>query len=242
MRFTFISIILHIAIITCGYSLRKEKSFQIDTIGTTMEANNIAINFNQAKPMPPLPPPISEPEPEIEPEPEPETPEPKKIEPEPEKKVEEIRREVITPKEEKKEKPKPKPKKKVEPQKPQPPKETNVTAPTSHEGIIEISKGVYAAKNQGVKGLSYSFISNPDPEYPELAKKMGIRKEVVVRVRFLVGLDGKIEEVKFYNQEKDLGFKAEIEKVLKEWKLTPVTIEGKKIKLYFYKEFKFNLK
>ncbi|MGL5981841.1 MAG: energy transducer TonB [Cetobacterium sp.] len=108
--------------------------------------------------------------------------------------------------------------------------------------IIEISEGIFAARNQGIDGLKYSFISQPEPEYPLAAKRISFNNEVSIRVRFLVDFNGNIEEIKFYNTKDNLGFQNEVQKTLKNWKLTPVILNGKPIKLYFYKEFKFNQK
>lgn len=88
--------------------------------------------------------------------------------------------------------------------------------------------------------MVYKFISQPDPEYPIVAKRLNFNREVSVKVRFLVGFHGEIEEVKFFTEKDRLGFQKEVEKILKKWRLTPVTLKGVPIKLYFYKEFKFN--
>ena len=106
--------------------------------------------------------------------------------------------------------------------------------------FIQLSKGGYAAKNQGVKGLNYSFISQPEPNYPTAAKRVGYSREVIIKVKFLVGFNGSIEEIKFYGKDNGLGFHSEVKKALNNWKLTPITIKNKKVKLYFYKVFKFN--
>lgn len=105
--------------------------------------------------------------------------------------------------------------------------------------FIELADGSIAAKNQGVKGLSYGFISQPEPKYPEIAKKMGFKKDMIVKVRFLIGYDGRIEEIKFYNNIEKFGFQNEVNIALKQWRTTPITVDGKRVKLYFYKKFKF---
>jgi len=158
-------------------------------------------------------------------------------------KIEEKKREVIK-KENKKDS---KPKKVLEKKKNESAKKSkqseNINTPTNtNTDLIELSQGVFAAKNQGVQGLKYSFISQPDPEYPLAAKRVSYTKEVSIKVRFLVGLNGEIEDIKFYNNKDSLGFQKEVEKTLNKWKLTPVTLNNKPIKLYFYKEFKFNQK
>lgn len=109
----------------------------------------------------------------------------------------------------------------------------------SSDSFIHLNDGSIVAKNQGVKGLSYGWTNNPDPSYPSIARKMKYDKDVIIKVRFLVGYNGTIEDVKFYDNMTSYGFRAEVEKTLKNWKATPITVDGKKVKLYFYKSFKF---
>ena len=106
-------------------------------------------------------------------------------------------------------------------------------------GFIELSDGSIAAKNQGIKGLNYGFISQPEPNYPTIAKKMGFNKNVTIKVRFLIGYDGRVEEIKFYDHTDKFGFRNEVEKALNQWKTTSITINNQKVKLYFYKKFIF---
>lgn len=109
----------------------------------------------------------------------------------------------------------------------------------SSDSFIHLEDGSIVAKNQGVKGLSYGWINDPDPQYPTIARRMKYDKDVIIKVRFLVGYDGKIEEVRFYDNMTGYGFRNEVEKTLKEWEATPVKVDGQKVKLYFYKTFKF---
>ena len=109
------------------------------------------------------------------------------------------------------------------------------------EGFEKLSDGSVVAKNQGVDGLKYGFISNPDPEYPVIAKKLGFNGEILVKVRMLVGEDGSIEEIKFYSEKDKFGFTEEVRKTLGNWKLTPVKVGNKKIKMYLFKTFRFKL-
>jgi len=107
------------------------------------------------------------------------------------------------------------------------------------EGFVQLDDGAWAAKNQGVKGLSYGFLAQPEPEYPAIARKMGINHEVVIKVRFLIGYNGRVEDIKFYDDVTNFGFREEVIKTLKNWRATPIEVDGKKIKLYFYKSFRF---
>lgn len=242
MKFFIFSIVLHIAIFIFGFSLDSNKNFKIENIGNDFSAPAISVNFNfsQETDTSQLNAPLEEIKEEIA----------KEIT---EEKTKEI---VDIPKNEpKKEEPKvevkkkvSKPKKSLEKKKTESNKEAkalqNTDTPTNsnNSDLIELSHGVFAAKNQGVQGLKYSFISQPDPEYPLAAKRISYSKEVSIKVRFLVGFNGEIEDIKFYNDKDNLGFQREVEKTLNKWKLTPVTLNDKPIKLYFYKEFKFNQK
>lgn len=243
MKFVIFSIALHIFIFIFGFSLDTNKKYEIDNVGNDFSTPSISVNFNSFQPSEPV-----QNEAPVE-----EVIEEKAVIPEPipEPKVEEKKLEVIKKEPEKKvEKPTKKPEKKLpkkevtEDKKPtKKPESQQSTAPSNNSSdLIELSQGVFAARNQGVQGLTYSFISQPDPDYPLAAKRISYNKEVSIKVRFLVGLKGEIEEVKFYSDKDSLGFQSEVEKTLKRWKLTPVMLNGKAIKLYFYKEFKFNQK
>ena len=107
------------------------------------------------------------------------------------------------------------------------------------DGLVHLDDGSIAAKNQGVKGLEYGFLSQPEPIYPDVAKRMGIDKDIVIKVRFLIGYDGRVEDIKYYDNITNFGFRSEVEKALTSWKATPITVDGKPVKLYFYKSFKF---
>jgi len=107
------------------------------------------------------------------------------------------------------------------------------------EGFVQLEDGAWAAKNQGIKGLSYGFLAQPEPEYPEIARKMGINQDVTIKVRFLIGYKGRAEDIRFYDDAINYGFREEVIKALKNWKATPIEVDGKKVKLYFYKSFKF---
>ncbi len=107
------------------------------------------------------------------------------------------------------------------------------------EGFIQLEDGAWAAKNQGVKGLSYGFLAQPEPEYPAIARKMGVDHEVVIKVRFLIGYKGRVEDIRFYDDVTNFGFREEVVKTLNNWRATPIEVEGRKIKLYFYKTFRF---
>lgn len=236
MKFILFSIFLHCLIFISGYTFNTNNSFQIDNIGTDLTTLNVSMDFNLNQQS------IKQ-----------EVIEEKIIENTTVEKLEtkfkdEIgTKEVIQKKEKQKttkkikkenqkkalEKPNPTPKKKISPS-----NESSIE--NRNEDFIQLSKGIYAAKNQGVEGLNYTFLSQPEPDYPIAAKRIGYSKEVIIKVRFLVGLDGEIEEIKFYGNDNKLGFHDEVEKALKNWKLTPITVNNKKVKLYFYKVFKFN--
>ena len=237
MKFFIFSIVLHIFIFIFGFSLDSNKSFEINNIGNDFSAPSISVNFTSMQ-ITPQPQPTESSDEILK-----EVLEEKLEEKIDKPKIEEKKREVIK-KENKKDS---KPKKVLEKKKNESAKKSkqseNINTPTNtNTDLIELSQGVFAAKNQGVQGLKYSFISQPDPEYPLAAKRVSYTKEVSIKVRFLVGLNGEIEDIKFYNNKDSLGFQKEVEKTLNKWKLTPVTLNNKPIKLYFYKEFKFNQK
>ena len=237
MKFFIFSIVLHIFIFIFGFCLDSNKSFEINNVGNDFTTPSISVNFNSMQ-ITPQPQPTESSDEILK-----EVLEEKVEEKIDKPKFEEKKREVIK----KDNKKISKPKKVLEKKKNELTKKShqseNTNTPTNtNTDLIELSQGVFAAKNQGVQGLKYSFISQPDPEYPLAAKRVSYTKEVSIKVRFLVGLNGEIEDIKFYSDKDSLGFQKEVEKTLNKWKLTPVTLNSKPIKLYFYKEFKFNQK
>lgn len=105
----------------------------------------------------------------------------------------------------------------------------------------ELTLGNYIAKNQDIEGLNYKILASSNPDYPILAKKANYKNTVIVKTRFLVNGEGKIEEIKFYDDEIKFGFHDEVEKSLKKWKFSPVKLNGEAAKMYFYKTFVFKL-
>ena len=223
MKSIILSTFLHIFIFISGYTFNSKKSFQIDSPGNNLTVSNITTNFSLNK--------REVFQKKIKKKKIKKNPIKKKIvkkKKETKKIKERGTKEVLKSKELKKEIPR-----KIK-------EEQLESKEIMGKDFIQLSKGGYAAKNQGVKGLNYSFISQPEPNYPTAAKRVGYSREVIIKVKFLVGFNGSIEEIKFYGKDNGLGFHSEVKKALNNWKLTPITIKNKKVKLYFYKVFKFN--
>ncbi|MDX8336777.1 energy transducer TonB [Candidatus Cetobacterium colombiensis] len=97
--------------------------------------------------------------------------------------------------------------------------------------------GIFTAVS--LDGIEYEIIKEIDPQYPIKARKIGYNGTGVVKVNFLVDVDGSIQDIKFIAGETKFGFKEEVEKSLKKWKFKPILYKGKKIRVHFEKEFKF---
>lgn len=110
----------------------------------------------------------------------------------------------------------------------------------SKEGLKNVGDGVYIAENQSVEGIVYNIISEREPEYPMIARRLGYKQSVEVKVKFLVGYNGNIEKIEFENEDIGMGFRNEVEKALKKWKFSEIKFRDEKIKMYFYKSFIFN--
>lgn len=99
----------------------------------------------------------------------------------------------------------------------------------------------YIAKNQDIEGLQYKILKNPNPSYPVQGKKAYINKEIQIKARFTVNEKGLVEDIKFYDKEEKFGFREEVTKALENWRFSPITYNGKNIKMYFYKVFIFKI-
>lgn len=89
------------------------------------------------------------------------------------------------------------------------------------------------------EGIEYQIITQKEPLYPQQAKKIRYSKVVVVKVKFLVGLNGDIEDIKIIKSHSKLGFDKAVTDALREWKFNPIFYKNKNIKVYFTKSFIF---
>lgn len=110
------------------------------------------------------------------------------------------------------------------------------------DGLVKDGTGTYIGDQRSSQGIGYIIKREVDPAYPQMAKKIGFKDEVIIQTKFLVGLDGKVEEIIFLNDFKKYGFQKEVEKALKKWEFEPIIYHGENIKMYFYKDFRFNVK
>ncbi len=106
------------------------------------------------------------------------------------------------------------------------------------KNLVKVQNGQYALKNQKVSGINIVIHKEIPPSYPDLALKMGYRKETLVKVKFLVNKKGRVENIKFYTRSK-YGFEDEVEKALKQWVFEPIIYQEKPMPIYFYKVFHF---
>lgn len=120
------------------------------------------------------------------------------------------------------------------------PKEKVTKKEEKRENFIENSDGTYTAIASN--GIDFKIIKQIDPKYPTQAEKMRYDKTVVVEVRFLVGLNGEVENIEILKSNKKFGFDKEVIQALNKWKFEPIIYNGKKIKVYFNKEFIFTPK
>lgn len=108
-------------------------------------------------------------------------------------------------------------------------------------GNFNIGKdGIFTAASSD--GIDYRILKQIEPNYPIQAERIRYKKKVIVSVRFLVGLNGKIEKIDFLQSHSKLGFDDEVKKALNQWVFHPIYYKNKNIKVYFMKDFIFEPK
>ncbi len=117
------------------------------------------------------------------------------------------------------------------------PKEKKKQDPMKNGNFMANADGSYTALS--AKGIDFEIVRQVDPDYPRQAEVIRYSKTVVVEARFLVGLDGNIEKIEITKSHEKFGFDKEVTKSLKKWKFKPIVFNGKKLKVYFTKEFIF---
>lgn len=131
-------------------------------------------------------------------------------------------------------------KKKKSDQKDDKPKQEQKSNPFENENFMINSDGTYTALT--TQGIPFEILRQFDPKYPKQAENIRYRKIVTVKVRFLVDLNGQVQDIKILQSHAKLGFDKEVLDSLKRWKFKPIFYKGKNIKVYFVKEFIFEPK
>lgn len=121
-----------------------------------------------------------------------------------------------------------------------PQKEDSDNTFTKNGNFIANSDGTYTAISS--KGINFKIINQIDPNYPRQAEIIRYNKSVIIEARFLVDLNGNIENIEILKSHEKFGFDKEVLSALKKWKFKPIVYNGRKIKVYFNKEFVFNPK
>ncbi len=223
MKFYVISFLCHLLLIFAVYT-KPVKDIKLDSKNVLVYLSELKVENNTPAPAPLQS--LAQPEPKEE----------KKVEKKTEKKVVKkvVKKEV---------------KKKEEPIKEES-KETAKEETTSGNsipynplaGLVKDGTGTYIGDQKSGEGIRYRIKREVEPEYPIIAKRANYRNEVVIKTKFLIGLNGKVEEIIFLDNFTSYGFRKEVEKALKKWEFDPIIYHGEKIKLYFYKDFRFNVK
>lgn len=103
--------------------------------------------------------------------------------------------------------------------------------------FVANSDGSYTSYSS--KGIQFKILRQIDPDYPRQAEIIRYSKDVVVTVRFLVNTKGMIQDIKIIKSHEKFGFDRAVIESLKKWRFKPITFNGKKMNVYFNKEFVF---
>ena len=91
-------------------------------------------------------------------------------------------------------------------------------------------------------GISYQILRQQEPQYPAQAERMRFSGDIAVTTKFLVGLQGNVEQVIILSGNKGMGFDEEVIAAVKRWKFKPIYYQNINIKVYFTKTFVFKPK
>ncbi|MGO2117670.1 MAG: energy transducer TonB [Fusobacterium sp.] len=103
--------------------------------------------------------------------------------------------------------------------------------------FVANSDGSYTSYSS--KGIHFEIIRQIDPDYPRQAEIIRYSKDVVVEARFLVDTKGKVKHIKIIKSHEKFGFDRAVIESLKQWRFKPIVFNGKKMNVYFNKEFIF---
>ena len=104
--------------------------------------------------------------------------------------------------------------------------------------FIDNGDGTYTANGSG--GIPYKIKHEETPKYPRTARDLGFNRVVSVRIRFLVGLDGRVETAEVLTKKTpDLGFREAALEAVRKMEFEPIVYRGRNIKMYFVKRIVF---
>ena len=104
--------------------------------------------------------------------------------------------------------------------------------------FIDNGDGTYTASGSG--GIPYIIKHEETPKYPRTARDLGFNRVVSVRIRFLVGLDGRVESAEVLTKKTpDLGFREAALEAIRKMEFEPIVYRGRNIKMYFVKRIVF---
>ena len=104
--------------------------------------------------------------------------------------------------------------------------------------FIDNGDGTYTASGSG--GIPYKIKHEETPKYPRTARDLGFNRVVSVRIRFLVGLDGRVESAEVLTKKTpDLGFREAALEAIRKTEFEPIVYRGRNIKMYFVKRIVF---
>lgn len=104
--------------------------------------------------------------------------------------------------------------------------------------FIDNGDGTYTASGSG--GIPYKIKYEETPKYPRTARDLGFNRVVSVRIRFLVGLDGRVESAEVVTKKTpDLGFREAALEAIRKMEFEPIVYRGRNIKMYFVKRIVF---
>lgn len=71
-----------------------------------------------------------------------------------------------------------------------------------------------------------------EPDYPATAKMIGWPRTMRIIIRLLIGIDGRVKEVKAISGDMEIGFDKEAVKAAEKWRFKPIIIKGKRVRAW----------
>lgn len=105
-------------------------------------------------------------------------------------------------------------------------------------GLVDNGDGTYSVSGKG--SLHFTILEDAKAEYPAKARSIGFDKGVRVKVKFLVGLDGRVEDARVLTKRlPPLGFDDEALRAIRRMRFEPIRLAGAPVRVYFVKRIIF---
>lgn len=125
------------------------------------------------------------------------------------------------------------------------PKASNSTLskPLPDENILDGTSSSTLVRDNSQ--LTYSILKMPKERFPQKARRIRIKEDIIIEASFIIGLDGRARDINLKSGFKDYekyGFAKEVKRVIKGYRFSSIYYREERVEVLFHKIFIFRMR